>query len=94
MQTEELKKIKEDLLNLKDVKDKKTYVPLGAGIFLESELKNTKNVVMNVGSNVLVKKDFKSANEILDKQINELKKIQVQLDSELNRIEAGLINKT
>ena len=86
-QTEELIRLKEDLISIKDVKDKKTLVPLGAGIFLESELKQLKEVVMNVGSNILVKKDFNSSTKILDKQIEELKNIQSQLEKEISKIE-------
>tara|TARA_Y100000310_G_scaffold238913_1_gene242456 strand:- start:2917 stop:3288 length:372 start_codon:yes stop_codon:yes gene_type:complete len=93
MQIEELKRIKEDLLSIKEVKDKKTFVPLGAGIFLESKLKQPKEVVLNVGANVLVKKDFNSASKILDNQVDELKNIQSQLESELNRLEMGLLSK-
>ena len=92
MQTQELKKIKEDFSSLKNIKNKKTYVPLGAGIFLESELKNMENVVLNVGSNVLVKKDFVSAKKILEKQIDELVKIKSQLESELDRIQSSFTN--
>jgi prefoldin alpha subunit len=93
MQVDELIRIKEDLLSLKDVKDEKTFVPLGAGIFLEAVLKQPKEVVLNVGANVLVKKDFDSASKILEKQVTELKNIQSQLESELNRLQMGLISK-
>ncbi len=86
-QTEELTRLKEDLISIKDVKDRKTLVPLGAGIFLESELKHPKELVMNVGSNILVKKDFNSSTKILDKQIEELKNIQSQLETEISKIE-------
>ena len=91
-QTEELMRLKEDLVSIKDIKDKKTLVPLGAGIFLESELKKPKDVVMNVGSNILVKKDFDSSIKILDKQIEELKNIQSQLEREISKIEFRALN--
>ena len=86
-QTEELMKLKEELMSIKDVKDRKAFVPLGAGIFLESELKQPKEVIMNVGSNILVKKDYDSSAKILDKQIEELKNIQSQLEKEIGKIE-------
>ncbi len=90
-QTEELIRLKEDLISIKEVKDRKTLVPLGAGIFLESELKQPKEVVMNVGSNILVKKDFDSSAKILDKQIEELTNIQAQLEKEINKIEISAL---
>ncbi len=93
MQIEELQKIKEDMLSLKDIKNTESYIPLGAGIFLESEIKQPKEVILNVGANVLVKKDFNSANKILDRQIDELKNIRFQLEKELNRFEMGLISR-
>ena len=93
MQTTELKKIKEDLLSLKNIENKKTYVPFGAGIFLESNLKQPKEIILSVGANVLVKKDFNSANKILEKQVNELKSIESQLESELNKLEVRIMSK-
>ena len=92
MQTEELMKIKEDLISIKDIENRETFVPMGAGIFLESELKKPKEVILNVGANVLVKKDFDSAKDILTKQIDELRNIKSQLENELSKMEMGILS--
>ena len=84
----ELEDLKEGLVSLKDVKDRKSFVPFGSGIFLESELKQPKEVLMNVGTGVLVKKDFGAATEIIGNQIGELKKISLEMSFEIEKIES------
>ena len=89
-QTMELEDLREGLSGLKDIKDTKSFIPFGSGIFLESELKQPKDVLMNVGTGILVKKDFKSAVDIIGRQISELKKISLEMTSELEKIESQL----
>jgi prefoldin alpha subunit len=84
----ELEELKEGLLSLKDVKDRKSFIPFGSGVFLESELKQPKEVLMNVGSGVLVKKDFGVATDIIGRQITELKRISFEMSSEMKKIES------
>jgi len=82
-QLNELKTIKESLEELKSVKNKKSIVPLGAGVFLETNIKEVKDVLLNVGSNVMVKKDVKDAQNILEKQIKELEKISYRMQNDI-----------
>jgi prefoldin alpha subunit len=86
----ELEDLRNGLSSLKDIEDKKSFVPFGSGIFLEAELKKPKDVLMNVGTGVLVKKDFNTALDIIGKQITELNKISFEMSSELEKIESQL----
>ena len=51
--------------NLEDIQKTKTgekiFVPLGSGLFIESQLKDNKEVLINIGSDVLIKKDISEA---------------------------------
>lgn len=52
------------------------FVPLGSGIFVNAELKNNKEVLVNVGAGVVVKKSCDSAAEILEHHVSELRSVQ------------------
>ena len=82
-QLTELIRIKESLEELKKTKNKSAIVPLGAGVFVESDLKEIKEVILNIGSNVLIKKEIGGAKEILKNQINELQNIAHQMENSL-----------
>lgn len=91
LQIVELNHLKKDLIELKNIKDKQTFIPLGNGIFLEIILNQPKGVLMNVGSNILVKKDFESTGKIIEKQIVDLNSINLQLNQEIGKIEKNLL---
>jgi len=62
---------------------KQIYMPLGGGVFVEAEVKNNKSLLVNVGSNVLLNKTPKDANELVQKQQKEIFQAIASLDSEL-----------
>ena len=49
--------------------------PVSSGIFISSELKDNKEVRINVGSGTVVKKSIPEAKELIQKQLDEIKKI-------------------
>ncbi|MBS3065167.1 MAG: prefoldin subunit alpha [DPANN group archaeon] len=52
----------------------KLKAPIGAGIYVDAELKNTKDVYVNVGAGIVVKKTIAEAKNLVDKQITEVEK--------------------
>ena len=90
---QELQRHVSDLNNLKKNLDEisfvelntETLVPLGNGIFLHAELKDNKNIVMNVGSDVFVDKTFSEAKETVDKQMNEVTNVVLQMEQEIEK---------
>lgn len=90
MQIIELANLKESLHELTKVNSKKIYTPLGAGVFIESELKKVNEVLVNVGSGVVVKKDVNSAVELIGGQVEELKKIKDQIQKEFDELVKSL----
>lgn len=73
-QINELVYLQQSLAEMKDVKvGKEMFVPLGAGIFINAELKNNSEVLVNVGGGVIVKKPIAGAAQILENNIKELR---------------------
>ena len=62
------------------------FVPLSSGIFVKAELKDVKDVLVNVGANVAVKKSLPEAKELLLVQIKELRELEQQLGSQVQRL--------
>lgn len=73
--------------SLDDMKntDEKTeiLVPLSSGIYAKAELKDNKNLIVNVGSNIALIKDVGSTKKMIEDQINEIKKLQENLVNQL-----------
>ena len=92
----------EDLEKTK--KDKEILVPISTGIFAKANLKAGQDLIVNVGGNILVKKDIKTAKEMTQDRINTVEKYQTntlenlqqlaaraqQLDEELTKLAEGL----
>jgi prefoldin alpha subunit len=72
---------------LKDVKDKnslETLVPVGAGSFMNAEIKKTDEIIMSVGAGVAISKTVDEAKETMASQKEELKE---SLDKMLNNLQ-------
>lgn len=81
----ELKKIEENLKDLEKTKpNTNSFSLIGAGIFAESEIKDTKNILMNVGSQVAVKKPIPEAIDITQKQQKEVENILINIENQIN----------
>lgn len=65
---------------------KEIFVPLSSGIFVKAGIKDTSELLVNVGSNVIVKKDVISTKKLIQKQMEELKKIQNQMVADLEKM--------
>lgn len=82
-QLQEFKKIKLSLDEIKKTKQAtKILVPLGAGIYVHASLTNPQDVMMNVGSDVSVPKKIPEAMKLIDSQVEELKNILVEFETQ------------
>jgi len=79
----ELEIITQALESLEKQKNKELLIPLGSGVFLQGKLLNANTVFVEVGANVVIKKDWSQAKELIKSQINELEKAQMKLREEL-----------
>lgn len=74
---------------LEDIKDKnslETMVPVGAGSFMNAEIKKTDEVIMSVGAGVAIKKSAEEAKETLASQKEELNDSLDKMMSNLQKI--------
>jgi len=83
----ELASTSQSLDEFKDVgAGKEVLVPLSSGIFAKASIKNTSELLVNVGANIVVKKDVASAKKLVQNQVEEIKKIQKQTIDELEKM--------
>lgn len=71
---EEMKKLKQGT---------EILVPLSSGIYTKAEIKDSKNVIVNVGSNVTTVKDIDSTKKLIEAQIEDVKNLHERLVNEL-----------
>lgn len=62
------------------------FVPLSSGIFAKASVKDTSELLVNVGANTVVKKDVDSAKKLIQSQMEEVKKIQNHMINELEKM--------
>ncbi len=79
--------------------DKKILVPIASGIFIQGVLKDNKEVVLNVGEGVCVRKTIDETKKLLNKRlmdveahkaevariIQQLGEVEIQLEEELEK---------
>ena len=88
-QMNEFEALKESLKDIKNSKkDSPMYSPLGSGVFIKSEIKDTENVMVNIGSNIIVERTIEESKNLIGEQIKELGKMLMTLEKE---IEEGMV---
>jgi len=77
-------------LNLDEMKKvqsgKEILVPLLNGIFVKASIKDTDEFLVNVGANVIVKKNLEGTKQFLQEQLNEMQKANVNMIEEMQKI--------
>ena len=85
-QLAELTSLELSLAEMKDVKkDSEVFSSLGSGIFVNSKLSATENVLVNVGAGVLVTKTVDEAVNLVKTQINNINQSQETIKEELTK---------
>ncbi|MBI4140561.1 prefoldin subunit alpha [Candidatus Woesearchaeota archaeon] len=76
-QITEMLVLQQNLGEMKNVAvGKELFVPLGSGVFVNAALKDNKEVLVNVGAGVVVKKSCGDAAAILEQHIGDLRSAQ------------------
>jgi len=78
--------LQKSLEDAKKVKNQKVLSPIGKGIFFESEAKEIKEVFLDIGSGIVLKKDIGKANEIIEKQKEKFLDARIELSNELGKL--------
>ncbi|MBI2208379.1 prefoldin subunit alpha [Candidatus Woesearchaeota archaeon] len=80
----ELMATKQSLDDMEKIKPgAEILVPLSAGIYAKASLKESDKFIVNVGSNIALSKSPASTKNIIEDQVNEIKKLQENLSQEL-----------
>ena len=67
-------------------------VPLSPGVFANAELKNNKELLVNVGSNIVVKKNVDETKELLKKRFDSIKKYKDLTLAEMQKMNLQAVN--
>lgn len=84
----------ETLEAIKGKKSPETLVPIGAGSFLITEIKNTEEVIVGLGSGAAVKKNIDDAKMSIEEQKKELDNIMQKMMSDLQKISQIITQKS
>jgi prefoldin alpha subunit len=90
----ELQVAMDTLETVKGEDNKETLVPIGAGSFLITELKNTEEVIIGLGAGVAVKKTVDDAKETIAEQKKELEELKNKMASDLQKITEYIMQKS
>ncbi|HKZ49912.1 MAG TPA: prefoldin subunit alpha [Candidatus Nanoarchaeia archaeon] len=85
--TVEMLHLRESLGNFSAIKEgKKSFAPIGQGIFVETSLGSTKEVLINVGAGVMVRKPVSDAENSINTQVQQLQDITIELGENLKTL--------
>lgn len=88
-QTMELNSTQEAIATLSKTKPgTEILVPINQGIFLKAAVKDTKELTVNVGAEVGVKKSVQQAGDLIKEQLSEIEKFKLELASNLEKLSA------
>lgn len=90
-QISEFEVLKLSLEKLDENSNKEILAPLGKGIFLKSKPLE-REFFVNVGENIVVKRNTKDTCKIIDRQINELEGIKTKILENIQQINEELEN--
>ena len=82
----ELSVAMDTLSTVKGQGNNETLVPIGAGSFLITELKNTDEVIIGLGAGVAVKKKIDDAKDTITEQRTELEELRDKMSGDLQKI--------
>ena len=82
----ELSVAMDTLATVKGQDNKETLVPIGAGSFLITDLKNTDEVIIGLGAGVAVRKKIDDAKDAIIEQRTELEELRDKMSSDLQKI--------
>ncbi|NYT18227.1 MAG: prefoldin subunit alpha [Methanobacteriales archaeon] len=71
-----------------------TFVPIGAGSFLITEIKNTEEIIVGVGAGAAIKKKVGDAQESIKEQKEELEGLLNRMMGDLQKISEIIVQKS
>jgi prefoldin alpha subunit len=77
-----------DLEKVKD--DNEILIPFGSGCYVYGKITNKNEVIVNLGANVMAKKDLNYAKLVVEEKKKELKNVEKELENEINKVTEAL----
>lgn len=87
--TQRMEEIQRTMIALEDLdktKPNKALIPIGSGNFVQGSIENTEEVLVNVGSGIIVTKKKQESKKMLEEQIKEFEKILQQISTSAQAI--------
>lgn len=79
--------IKETIENMKEINSiqegKEILISIGNGVYVRGELKNNRNVIMEIGNDVMIEKNIPEAIPFLEKKIEDTKDVIEKIDKQI-----------
>ncbi len=89
-----LSSAEETLNSIKGKKGSETFVPIGAGSFIITELKDTDKVIVGLGAGAAVKKDIDGAKEDISSQKKELEELMAKMNGDIQKLTDFIVRKS
>lgn len=79
--------------NLKDIEkhEGEFFASVGSGVFMKSKLLDNKQVLINVGAGIIVEKDSKEAQKIVDRQMKKLNEVKEEVEKHVEKNFGSLV---
>ena len=87
--TQRMDEIQRTMIALEDLdktKPNKALIPIGSGNFVQGSIENTEEVLVNVGSGIIVRKKKQESKKMLEEQIKEFEKVLQQISTSAQTI--------
>jgi len=84
-----MESLKEGLDKIKDGEKKEILANIGKGVFIKTEIKS-KDLIVDIGNNILVKKKPEETQGIINKQIEQMEDLKKQLIDRLEDLNLQL----
>ncbi len=90
----ELTSAEETLNSIEGKEGTETFVPIGAGSFIITELKNTDKVIMGLGAGAAAKKSVEEAKETISSQKKELEELMNKMSGDIQKLTDFIVRKS
>jgi len=91
---DELTSAEETLNSIEGKKSVETFVPIGAGSFIITELKDIDNVIMGLGAGVATKRSIGEAKEGISSKKKELEELMNKMSGNIQKLTDFIVRKS
>lgn len=90
----ELTSAEETLNSIEGKESTETFVPIGAGSFIITEIKSTDKVIMGLGAGVAAKKSIGEAKKSISSQKKELEELMNKMSGDIQKLTDFIVRKS